>query len=116
MKALRVIGDEAISALASRGLGIAVVNNPNKSFILGSMPLVKLTNPGETHLAHPNVELWFPISFDTAVTPFGSRGDERLVTVSSEQVRLLNRLIARQSSTFASRSKVLVASLAREVA
>jgi hypothetical protein len=116
VQALCTVGTDAIAALGSRGLGIAVVRNPKKSFIIGSMPLVKLTNPGETHLAHPNVEVWFPISADMAVTPSGNRGDERLVAVTDEQVRSLNRLIARQSSTFAARSKALVASLAREVA
>lgn len=113
--ALAVVGDEAIEALGSRGLGIAIVRNPKKSFIIGSMPLVKLTSPGKTHLAHPDIELWFPISFDVAVTPFGARGNERLVNLTSEQVRTLNRLIARQSSMFAARSEELVASLAKEV-
>jgi len=74
VQALGIVGDEAIAALGGRGLGIAVVSNPKKSFIIGSMPLVKLTNPGQTHLAHPNVELWFPISTDVAVTPYGSQG------------------------------------------
>jgi len=111
--ALRKPGEGAVAALAGRGLGVAVIRNPKKSFVIGSMPLVKLTHPGQTNLSDPTVEVWFPISYDVAVSPWGDSGAETLVGISDGHVRALNESSAKQSTAFAGRSAKLIESLSR---
>lgn len=54
-------GQIVLDVIGSHGLGIARIKLPNKSFIVGSFPVVKLTYPGTPHLAHPTTEVWLPI-------------------------------------------------------
>lgn len=112
--ALSKPGEEAEAALASRGLGVAVIQNPKKSFVIGSMPLIKLTRSGQTHLGDPAVEVWFPISHDVAVSPWGNAGAETVAPISDENVRALNESSVKQSTAFAGRSPVLIESLSRQ--
>jgi len=106
-------GLEVRTVLDQKGLGIALVTNPNKSFVVGSFPIAKLTHPGRSHLADPSVEVWFPIANDVAVTPALSRGVEKLVPIAEDRyIRHINASVFRQSSAIAGRSKELIESLA----
>ncbi len=78
-------GDIAVGAIGSRGLGIARTKHGNKSFIVGSFPIVKFTHRETPNLLHPTTELWLPISFDVAVSPAGPRGTERLVVMTDDR-------------------------------
>ncbi|NKM69410.1 DUF4238 domain-containing protein [Rhizobium laguerreae] len=104
-----------LSALGRRGLAVAKLANPRKSFILGSRPVVKCTLPGITDLSDPRVELWLPISYD--VMAGIGRLDEReiLVPLNDQQVRLQNEAAAAQSTQIVGRSRELVQSLSRFV-
>ncbi len=111
--ALKQSKGDAMDVLSARGLGIAKIANTNKSFIIGSFPVVKLTYPHRTRLDDPSVEVWMPISHDVAITPWGTRGQERLVGITSDDVRRLNELIFKQSSEVAGRAKALISSIVR---
>jgi hypothetical protein len=106
-------GPLAAEALDSRGLGIAHIRTPTKSFVIGTSPVVKLTHRQTPELTHPTTEMWLPISADIAVSPAGESGAERLVVISDERhVRAINTAIAKQSTVIAGRSRALLVSLA----
>jgi hypothetical protein len=98
-----------IEMLASRGIVVAIIAAPNKSFILGDHPLARMGVDG--HLTA--TELWFPISADVAVSPGGSAMAEKLIDLGGSEVRHINEVIFQQSNAVASRSEALLRSLAR---
>ena len=110
---LRGMSIEVFDAMRSRGLGIVRITRPDKRFIIGSRPVVKLTHPGKTDLRHPECELWLPIASDVMVGLGRGQGTETLVDCSSENIRHTNLAIAHQSTMFASGSAALTWSLAK---
>ena len=106
-------GPDVLSALADKGLLIARITNPKKSFVIGSSSVVKLTYPGRTHLADPSVEAWMPIAHDIAVSPGGSARAERLVDISSDHIRGINEATFLNSLVIAGGSPALIASLSK---
>lgn len=110
---LGVASPNVVGALRSRGIAILRVPRPDKRFVLGSRPVVKLTSPGKTDVRHPECEMWLPIADDVAVGLGQGPGREVLLPIGSDHIRQLNLASALQSSTFASSSPALVRSLAR---
>ncbi len=105
---------EVMDILALKGLAIAVIRNPKKSFVIGSLPIIKITPSGHTHLADPRVEALLPIAHDIIVTPGYSSGTEKIIDVTDTQhIRSINRCMFEQSDWTVSRSRDLVKSLAR---
>lgn len=104
---------EVFEAMRSRGLGIVRIRRPDKRFIVGSRPVVKLTNPGKTDLRHPDCELWLPIASDVMVGLGRGQGTETLVNCSPENIRHTNLSIAKQSTMFASAVAALTQSVAK---
>lgn len=104
----------ALDALRSRGLGIALVADARKSFVIGSNPIVKLNLPGRAHISEPTTEVWFPIASDVAVTPALGAGSETIVEVDGAVVRYINTAIHKQSKLIAGRSRELIYSLTRQ--
>jgi Protein of unknown function (DUF4238) len=102
---------EIVKALAERGLAIAVAP-PKKSFIIGDYPVVRMGSPDNQHLSAPTLEVWFPVSSDVAISPWGPPGTEQLIWLESFQVRRLNKAIFNQSNLCAARSEKLISSLA----
>ena len=106
-------GDEMVRILGDKGLLVAIIPNPKKSFVIGSHPVVKLTYPGRSNLADPSVEVWLPLAHDVAVTPGFSRVTEKLVELNEDRhIRMINEATLKQSTAIAGRSRTLVASLA----
>jgi len=111
---LRDMPRGVFDALRSRGLGIVRITRPDKRFIVGSRPVVKLTHPGKTDLRHPECELWLPIASDVMVGLGRGQGTETLVLdCPTETIRHTNLAIVQQSTMFASGSAALTRSLAR---
>lgn len=109
---LRGMSAEVFEAMQSRGLGIVRITRPDKRFIVGSRPVVKLTHPGKTSLRHPECELWLPIAGDVMVGLGRGQGTETLVDCTLDNIRHINLAIAQQSTMFASGSAALTQSLA----
>lgn len=110
--AQKINSSKILETLKNKGLSIAKIDYSNKSFIIGSLPIVKLTDGNRTLLSDPTVEVWLPIAHDIAVSPFFERGKEKVIPINTYHVRRLNRLFFRQSNVIAGRSKELIRSLA----
>lgn len=114
VKAIADPGKQIQPVLQSKGLAIVRLTKPNKSFIIGSLPIVKFTLPGRSHLSDPTVEVWFPIASDVVVSPAPwPGGEERLLpNMPDDHVRTINEAIFRQSTMIAGRSSALIRSIA----
>lgn len=113
VQALKTSPAQVLGILKGKGLGIAVIRDPGASFVIGSLPIVKVTSPGHVHLADPEVTAWLPISSDVAISPAPCPPDAVLIAeVSVAYVRILNAEIFSQSTSIAGRSPDLIASLA----
>ncbi len=104
---------QLMDLLRSKGLAVAVITNPNKSFVMGDNPFIRIRSPlGSARLDNPEVELLFPISHDVIVTPGLLPKNERLFSITdTEHIRKLNEAIFRQSNFIVTRSHKLVKSL-----
>jgi hypothetical protein len=103
--------DEILKILRNKGLAIAVIRKHSKSFVLGSTPFLRMGPPDRSHLADPVVELWFPLSYDVAVSPAYPAGTENLIYLDDDQVRRFNKAIFRQSTKIGAKSEALLKSL-----
>jgi hypothetical protein len=104
----------ALAALASKGLFFARAA-PNRSFLLGSSPVLKLTPMGQSDLNNPQVEVWLAIDPNVAIVLAADQSLNRNITLAAEGVRSINRTIAKQSGEFAGRDKALVVSIAKSL-
>ncbi len=111
-----IIGEDLLRVLENKGLCIATITSSKRSFVIGSNPVVRLTPPGRSHLADPDVQAWLPLAHDVAITPGFSRGEEKLIEFrESRFVRQLNEATFDQSTAIAGRSPRLVESLAKKM-
>ena len=100
-----------LDVLANKGLALGLVKKPNKSFIFGDYPFVKAGRSVE--LADPQTEYWVPIASDVIVGSVGEVGRDYFTIISADQVRMINKVIFKQSNKLAARSEMLIRSLAR---
>ncbi|MGO8149684.1 DUF4238 domain-containing protein [Rhizobium leguminosarum] len=112
VKATADPGTAIQDVLSNMGIAIAVIRKPNKSFVIGSKTVVKLTPPGESRLGEPGVEVWLPIAPDVAVCVVPQRGHEIVMTLDNDRwLRSLNAAILQESTVIAGRSEALIQSL-----
>jgi hypothetical protein len=102
-----------LAILSTKGLFFARTAR-NRSFILGSSPVIKLTPIGQNELDHPQVEVWLAIDPNVAIVLAADNSKGRNIVMSAEGVRYINRAIAKQSETFAGRDRALVCSIAKQ--
>ena len=95
--------------IRKKGLAIAIIKKPKKSFIVGSKPYIKTAD--WNHISEPNAELWLPIAYDVAVSPAYYSGKEELLEIKDHKVRDFNKYVCDESSLIAGRSKILINSL-----
>jgi hypothetical protein len=111
--ALKQLSANVMDVLERRGITILRIIKTDKSFIVGSNPIVKFTPNGHTDLSDPIVEMWLPIASDVAAgVGRGDGGVNLLFLDDHAPVRQLNSAIAAQSSVIAGASPTLVQSLA----
>lgn len=103
--------EEILRILGSKGVAIAHIRKTSKSFVLGSLPFIRMGPPNNSHLSDPLVELWLPLSHDIAVSPAYSQGTETIIPLSDEQIRRVNAAIFQQSDKIGARSDALLRSL-----
>lgn len=105
------------ASVMQRGLTVGVLTQPNRSFLVGSAPLVRFKGRATRRdgFADPTMEAWMPIARDVALCSYGDRGDERILEIGDEGLRKINGLISRQSTVIASASRELVASYTRRL-
>lgn len=100
-----------MQVLGSRAIAIVRLTKPNKSFVLGSRPVVKLTTSSNTHLSHPEVEFWLPIAPDVLAGIGRHDGEELLLPASDDFVRGFNLSVFKHSTKVVARSKQLLESI-----
>lgn len=104
--------EEVLQCLKIKGIGLCVITNPKKSFIIGDFPIIKITSQGSTQLSDPTVEVWLPISYDIILAYAAFYNPENLIFEDRmERIREINRTVAKQSNVIAGRSELLVKSL-----
>lgn len=109
--ALSLRPSKVLSVFQKMSVCVLSIKNPKKSFVLGSIPVVKM---GSDALEHKNCEIWMPISAKVAVGfIWKTLRYDCVIGVDAEDIRRLNLAIARQSSALASASPELVKSLIR---
>lgn len=112
---LKGLSGNVIGVLEQRGIGILHIPKRDRSFIVGSRPIVRFTPEGHTHLSDPAVEMWLPIASDVAAgVGLGNGGISLHLLTDDRPVRQLNCAIANQSSIIAGCSSALVRSLANQ--
>jgi Protein of unknown function (DUF4238) len=99
-------------ALSRRGLVFARVINPNKSIILPSRPVVKVTSADVSVLTDDRVQAWLPIAPGVVVSPGYGHIPEFIIDLSDGLVRQMNLALAVQSTQIVGRSKALITSIA----
>jgi Protein of unknown function (DUF4238) len=95
---------EVIDALSMRGIAVARIGSSEESFVLGDHPMARMGGDGGIATS----EIWFPITHNVAVSPYGAAGTETLVVLADSQVRRINEIIWTQSNEIASRSEELL--------
>ena len=114
VKSVELSGGELMRVLGDKGLCVAVIRNPKKSFVIGSNPIIRIAPNGHTRLDDPVVEALFPIAHDVVVSARLSRGEEKLIDENdSDHIRQINEAICKQSDMIAGRSRELITSLSR---
>jgi hypothetical protein len=105
-------GSQVQEVLGKMGLGIVIIQNPKKSFVIGSKPVLKLMPKG-SKLGDPTAEVWLPIAHDVLVGPGPiNPNEERIIKIPDDKIREYNEAMFKQSKGIAGRSKELISSLA----
>ncbi|WCL55684.1 DUF4238 domain-containing protein [Gimibacter soli] len=100
-------------ALGKVGINIIVIAKPHKSFVIGSVPILRLDGPSTTILKNTQAEVWLPIAHNIAIGPSWNKTGENVFWLEDgDAIRRANQQIFRQSNIVASRSVELLASLA----
>ncbi len=105
----RVTSVKVAGVLSEKRIGVAVIRNPKpkRSFVIGSNPVVKMSNPGRSHLADPTVEVWLPLARDVAVSPCPGERD-KVVSANDRHIRAINTSVFKQSTVIAGCSRELI--------
>ena len=103
------LSKEGAAIFIEKRIGVAVIRNPKpkRSFVIGSNPVVKMSNPERSHLADPTVELWLPLARDVAVTPCPGERD-KIISANDRHIRTINKSIFQQSTVIAGCSRELI--------
>ena len=97
-----------------RGIKVVSIRNPSMSFVIGSRPVAFVAFPYLTDFTGLSADPWLPLAPDVAVTPTLHAGMEQIVHIRNKrEVRWINEVILSQSTSIASHSQELVASLSR---
>ncbi|PCJ61513.1 MAG: hypothetical protein COA65_00705 [Rhodospirillaceae bacterium] len=111
VQAIARLGEEVLQMFQSKGLVTTIIQKPEKSFVIGSNPIVKPTSPSRSRTAD---SIWFPIAHDVVVAHDSFSGKEKLVEITEDShIRAINKATFNQSTTIAGRSPALIASLAK---
>lgn len=102
-----------LSFLGGKSLAFVIIRKKNKSFVVGSNPVLQVfpENKSSSGIPKPFVALWLPIAHNIAVA-YGE-GEEGLMEFKEDrELRRFNEAVFGQSSAIAGPSKKLISSLA----
>lgn len=102
------------SALANSGLNVVRITRPNKSFVLGSDPIVNLSPNPIAISKSPQSENWLPIAPDIAICMTFDDPRNRFIELDDENaIRRINMAIFHKSSSVVATSDRLLGSLSK---
>ena len=87
-----------------------VIRKKNKSFVIGSRPVLQLFPDSSDSVPRTFVAMWFPLAYDVAVA-YGEGEGGLMEFTKDRELRRFNEGIFRQSQAIAGRSDKLIASL-----
>lgn len=107
-----ILAIDGLALKTMKRMGIAVgIAPPNKSFIIGSSPIVRFDNYPKQPLGTDGVELWLPIGKRVAVSPHRLFDSCTVINLCTNQVRKINESIYKKSTSVAAASYELLSSL-----
>ena len=101
---------EVLPTLRRMRIGIAVIQEGQTGFVIGSNPSVRIGFSAD--LRDPSIQLWMAVAHDVIVIFSHDDEAEILGDLSSKDVQLFNREIAKTSKVIAGNSRELIATLA----
>ncbi len=114
IRMLEIPPSEPERVINERGIVLLSICNKNKSFIIGSRPVIQMNFSQGRTLADYRSEMWLPISSKVAIGVGNPWEREKLLHLNDARtVRYLNTSIARSSTSFASCCGKLTASIAK---
>jgi hypothetical protein len=103
--------DSILELMASREVCFARPIRSAKSFVIGSNPVVRMTNNRDMRLDIGDVELWAPFSPSLAIGLLTPRHRNNVFQLDDTFVRHFNRSVLLESLAVAARSRELLESL-----
>lgn len=88
---------------------VAVIRKPKpeRSLIIGSNPVVRLSNAEQSYIADPSAEVWLPLARDVALSLCPGERD-KVISVKDRHVKPINRSVYQKSTVIAGCSRELV--------
>lgn len=102
--------ERILSYLLSKSLAFVLIRRKNKSFVIGSNPVLQVFPERSGNEPKPFLAMWFPIAYDVAVA-YGEGEGGLMEFTKDRELRRFNEDVFRQSQAIAGRSDKLIASL-----
>lgn len=103
--------ERILSILRNKSLAFVVIRRKNKSFVIGSRPVLQVFLDPSDSLPRTFTAMWLPLAHDVAVA-YGE-GEEGIMEFTKDrELRRFNEEVFRQSQAIAGCSDKLIASLA----
>ena len=104
-------GDKILSYLRSKSLAFVLIRRRNKSFVIGSRPVLQVFPERSDSVPRAFLAVWLPLAHDVAFA-YGE-GEEGLMEFTQDrELRRFNKEVFKQSKAIAGRSRKLIASIA----
>ena len=108
------VGKETIEEIVNGSLCVAIIKRPkpNRSFVIGDYPYLRLTDQNMIYFDNRRLEIWLPLASDVAVALTPGGVDKQKV-MKDKKIRLLNEGIFQQSTVIAGCARGLIESIRR---
>lgn len=103
--------ERTLSVLRNKSLAFAVIRRKNKSFVIGSTPVLQVFPTPSDSVPRAFTAMWLPLAHDVAVA-YGEGKGGLVEFTEDRELRRFNEDVFRQSRAIAGRSDKLLASLA----
>ncbi len=100
-----------LSILRSKSLAFVVIRRKNKSFVIGSKPVLQVFPERSDSAPRTFTAMWLPLAYDVAVA-YGEGEGGLMEFAEDQELRRFNENVFKQSQAIAGRSERLIASLA----
>ena len=107
---------EGVSELLSNmRFVVAVIRKPRpeRSFIIGSKPIMNLTTLYRSYLIEPSATVWLPLARDVGVS-FCPGESDKIISLQDRHIKPINRSVFQQSTVIAGCSRELIESVLGE--